>query len=171
MERLNSSPVPPNFRPRNTSPYTAFIRGRLHTRFGSAESWSNILCPNIRCVGTRYHTFPPLQRRESYLLLRGISCCSPFIGASPSPTPSPSPSPFPSPSPSPSVIHLLLPRCVSKEICDYCARPEKIKSFTLRHLVSYSNTTCVEQAKLQISCLLAIVGFIPNLNLLWTQEA
>ncbi len=56
MERLNSSPVPPNFRPRITSPYTAFIKGRLHTRFGSAESWSNILCPNIRCVGTHYHT-------------------------------------------------------------------------------------------------------------------
>jgi hypothetical protein len=117
MERLNSSSVPPNFRPRNTSPYTAFIRGRLHTRFGSAESWSNILCPNIRCVSVRYNTFPPLQRRESYLLLRGISCRPPFIEAPPSPSPSPSPSLSPSPSFPPSVTHLLLPRCVSRKFC------------------------------------------------------
>jgi hypothetical protein len=46
----------------------------------------------------------------------------------------------------------------------YC-RARKIKSFPLRHLVSCSNTTCVEQAKLQLSSLLAIVGFIPNLIL------
>ncbi len=55
MERFNSSPVPPNFMPRNISSYTAFISGRLHTWFGSAESWSNILCPNIRCVSSRYN--------------------------------------------------------------------------------------------------------------------
>ena len=128
MERFNSSPVPPNIRPRNTSPYTASIKGRLHTRFGSAESWSNILCLNIRCVSSRYNTFPPLQRRESYLLLRGILCRHPFIGASPSPTPSPSPSPSPPPFPSPSVTHLLLPRCVSKEFCVYCAGPEKSRA-------------------------------------------
>ncbi len=56
MERVNSSPVPLNFRPRNISPYTAFIRGRPYTWFGSAESWSNILCPNIRCVSSCYNT-------------------------------------------------------------------------------------------------------------------
>ncbi len=55
MERFNSSLVPPNFRPRNTSSYTASIRGRIHTRFGSAESWSNILCPNILCVALLQH--------------------------------------------------------------------------------------------------------------------
>jgi hypothetical protein len=47
----------------------------------------------------------------------------------------------------------------------YSAGPGKIKSFTLRHLVSYSNTTCVEQAKLRLSSLLAIVGSVPNLIL------
>ncbi len=43
-------------------------------------------------------------------------------------------------------------------------KARKIKSFTLRHLVSCTNTTCVEQTKLQFSCLLAIVGSLPNLN-------
>jgi hypothetical protein len=69
------------------------------------------------------------------------------------------------PSPSPSGTHSLLPHCVSKENFVLGCKARKIKSFTLRHLVSSSNTTCVEQAKLQFSSLLAIVGFIPNLIL------
>jgi hypothetical protein len=54
--------------------------------------------------------------------------------------------------------------CFQGIFCVIVPGQKKIKSFTLRHLVSCSNTTCVEQAKLQLSCLLAIVGSLPNLN-------
>ena len=58
MERFNSSTVPPNFRPRNISSYTAFIRGRLHTRFGSAESWSNIYVQIFSVLAPATTLFP-----------------------------------------------------------------------------------------------------------------
>ncbi len=107
--------------------------------------------------------FPRTPAEKKSSVVPGILVTSSSYWSFSSPPLSPSPSPFPSPSPS--GTHLLLPRCVSKEILCFSARPEKIKSFTLRHLVSCSNTTCVEQAKLQFSCLLAIVGSLPNLNL------
>ncbi len=106
--------------------------------------------------------FPRTPAEKKSSVAPGILVTSSSYWSFSSPPLSPSPSPFPSPSTS--GTHLLLPRCVSKEILCFSAKPEKIKSFTLRHLVSCSNTTCVEQAKLQFSCLLAIVGSLPNLN-------
>jgi hypothetical protein len=52
MERFNSSPVPPNIRPWNTSSYMASIRGRIYTGFGSADPGRIFYVQIFRCVAS-----------------------------------------------------------------------------------------------------------------------
>jgi hypothetical protein len=58
---------------------------------------------------------------------------------------------------------LLLPHCISKEFLYYSARPEKSRALLKASCFKFQHY-CVEQAKLQFSCLLAIVGSLPNLT-------
>ncbi len=162
MERFNSSRVPPNIRPsEHFSLYGLHQRPNPDARFGSAEFGWIFLVQLFSIVGRATTLSPHSGGNKISSLFRGISCRPPFIGTS-------------------SLLlhlHLLLLLLLlhlleyirsfhivfPKDFCIICARPEKFKSFTLRHLVSCSNTTCVEQGWTTSSSVLAAVGSISNL--------